>query len=183
MAQPFAPRFRRPMTVLLCAQFLWSASGATEIPAIGANARWPQPALQVSQTEPNFQAPSATHCARPVQTHETPGVRNAQLERPRPTPAPTMGRLDAAPPEALRKAEPAAAAEKKAYGSSARELSAAMPPVAESVPAPIAVACGAHATYRRRRAQASPSPPRPDARPTSPSPPAWSTTTPTSTNT
>ncbi|MBJ2157188.1 vWA domain-containing protein [Variovorax sp. IB41] len=140
MAQPFAPRFRRPLVVLLCAQFLWSASGATEIPAVGSNARWPQPALQVSQTEPNFQAPSATHCARPVQTHETPGARNAQLERPRATTAPTMGRLDAAPPEALRKAEPAAAAEKKAYGSSTRELSAAVPPVAASVPAPVAAA-------------------------------------------
>lgn len=140
MAQPFAPRFRRPLVVLLCAQFLWSASGATEIPAVGANTRWPQPALQISQTEPNFQAPSATHCARPVQTHETPGVRKARLERPRPVRAPTIGPLDAAPAEALRKPAPAAAAETKAYGSSARELSAAVPPVADSAPAPIAVA-------------------------------------------
>lgn len=77
---------RRPLVALLCAQFLLCACSATEI-APGA-ARWPAPAPQpepatfpspqwpanvVARTMPNFEAPSATHCARPVQSHETPG--------------------------------------------------------------------------------------------------------------
>ena len=134
MAQPFAPRFRRPLVVLLCAQFLLTACGATELPAVGAGtARWPKPVLQVAQTEPNFQAPSAAHCARPVQTHETPGTRNnAQLERRRL--ADESG--DATPTGGSRKsASPAAAA--KAYGSTASELAAVSPSVAEAPPAAI----------------------------------------------
>ena len=77
---------RRPLVALLCAQLLLSACGATEI-APGA-ARWPAPAPQpepanfpspqwpanvIARTVPNFEAPSATHCARPVQSYETPG--------------------------------------------------------------------------------------------------------------
>ena len=77
---------QRPLVALLCAQFLLGACSATEI-APGA-ARWPTPAPQpepayvpspqwpghvVARTAPNFEAPSATHCARPVQTYETPG--------------------------------------------------------------------------------------------------------------
>src|SRR5687768_3986857 len=78
--------FQRPLVALLCAQLLLSACSATEI-APGA-ARWPAPAPQpepanfpspqwpanvIARTVPNFEAPSATHCARPVQSYETPG--------------------------------------------------------------------------------------------------------------
>jgi Mg-chelatase subunit ChlD len=77
---------QRPLVALLCAQLLLSACSATEI-APGV-ARWPTPAPQpepvnfpslqwpanvVARTVPNFEAPSATHCARPVQSYETPG--------------------------------------------------------------------------------------------------------------
>ena len=136
MALPLAPRFRHPLVALLCAQFLLTACGATEPPAVGASTtRRPQPALQVTQTEPNFQAPSATHCARPVQTHETPGTRNtAQLERRRLADASAGASLDAPPAVAPRKPSAPAAASAKAYGATAGELAAALPSVAEAPP-------------------------------------------------
>lgn len=78
MTQPFVPRFRRPLVALLCAQLLLTACGATEIAATGSAVRWPTPApdnvVQAAQTMPNFEAPSATDCARPVRTYETPGM-------------------------------------------------------------------------------------------------------------
>lgn len=78
MTQSFTPRFRRPIVVLMCAQLLLTACAATESLAVASAARWPTPApairTQVAQTLPSFEAPSATHCARPVQTHETPGT-------------------------------------------------------------------------------------------------------------
>ncbi|RZL86108.1 MAG: VWA domain-containing protein [Variovorax sp.] len=77
---------QRPLAMLLCAQLMLSACSATEI-ATGA-VRWPTPAPQpeppslptnvVARTVPNFEAPSATHCARPVQTDETPGREPGQ---------------------------------------------------------------------------------------------------------
>ena len=138
MAQPFAPRFHRPLVVLLCAQFLLTACGATEAPAIGVSpARWAKPALQVAQMEPNFQAPSATHCARPVQTHETPGTGNiAQLERRRLSEGVPDASVAAAPTGASRRPASPAAASAKAYGSSASELAAVSPSVVDAVPAP-----------------------------------------------
>jgi Mg-chelatase subunit ChlD len=142
MALPFAPRFRRPLVVLLCTQFLLTACGATELPAVGAGtARWPKPALQVTQTEPNFQAPSATHCARPVQTHETPGMARgpARLEKRGLADATSDASVGAPPSkDVLRRPASPAAAGAKAYGSTAREL-AALPSVAEVPPAAIAL--------------------------------------------
>ncbi|VTU37404.1 VWA domain-containing protein [Variovorax sp. PBL-E5] len=85
---------QRPLAALLCAQLLLGACSATEL-APGA-VRWPSPAPQpepaafappqwpaqiVARTEPNFEAPSAAHCARPVQTHETPGRDPGQSGR------------------------------------------------------------------------------------------------------
>ncbi|VTU36998.1 von Willebrand factor type A domain protein [Variovorax sp. PBL-H6] len=87
--------FQRSLAALLCAEFLLSACSATEIaPGI---AHWPAPAPApqpeapifpsaqwpaevVARTAPNFQAPSATHCARPVQTWETPGRTAGQRD-------------------------------------------------------------------------------------------------------
>jgi len=128
MTQPFVSRFRRPLVVLLCAQLLLGASGATEIPATGSTVRWPTPAPDSralptqTQTVPNFEAPSATHCARPVRTYETPGmprVSNAREERryaelskeyrasPSAVPSPTTPKPMAAP---AAKSAPAGAA-------------------------------------------------------------------------
>jgi Mg-chelatase subunit ChlD len=77
---------QRPLAALLCAQLLLSACSAAE--PVSGSLRWPVPAPQpepsafapqwpspvVARTAPNFEAPSATDCARPVQTHETPGL-------------------------------------------------------------------------------------------------------------
>jgi Mg-chelatase subunit ChlD len=136
MTHAFAPRFRRPLVVLLCAQLLLSACGATEPPAMAGAVRWPTPApdsrTQVTQAVPNFEAPSATGCARPIQTHETPGMqRNAQLER-RDTRERRALADASAPPEALRKSSRAEVA---------GALAAPVAPMAEAavaMPAPVA---------------------------------------------
>lgn len=122
MTQPFVPRFRRPLAVLLCAQLLLAACGATEPPAVAGAARWPTPApdsrVQMTQTAPNFEAPSATHCARPVQTHETPGM--ARVAQSRRELADTGAakeyalRRPAAPSASVAKAMPAPAVESRA---------------------------------------------------------------------
>lgn len=93
--RPF--RLQRPLAALLCTQLLMSACSATEFqPPGGARAAiWPTPAPQpepaalplrwpagaVVRTAPDFEAPSATHCARPVQTVETPGREAWQRRR------------------------------------------------------------------------------------------------------
>lgn len=68
-SSPRARTVRRPRALIavLCAQLLLSACHATGVSPIGAV--WPEPTRAV----PNFQAPSATHCARPIQTREVPG--------------------------------------------------------------------------------------------------------------
>jgi Mg-chelatase subunit ChlD len=64
----------RPVLALLCAQVLLAAGSATaqQVPP------WPEPKPFVeplrARSMPNFQAPSATHCARPVSTREVPGL-------------------------------------------------------------------------------------------------------------
>jgi Mg-chelatase subunit ChlD len=114
---------QRPLVVLLCAQLLLSACSATEI-APGA-AHWPAPAPQpepssfpppqwpttvVTRTVPNFEAPSATHCARPVQTHETPGRNPGQTRQRAPREDALYGEAGAAAP-AARLADESPAAE------------------------------------------------------------------------
>jgi len=71
---------RRILTALLCAPLLLSACSATALTPPQQDVRWPEPRpaswptpLPVARTVPNFQAPSATHCTRPVQTREVPG--------------------------------------------------------------------------------------------------------------
>jgi Mg-chelatase subunit ChlD len=97
-------RFQHSLATLLCAQLLLSACSATEF-APGP-AHWATPAPQpeptfpspqwparvMARTVPNFQAPSATHCARPVQTSETPGRIAGQRDE-----ATVMGGYGAAP--------------------------------------------------------------------------------------
>lgn len=79
------------LVALLCGQLLLSACGASEL--AHGSALWPTPAPQpeppafapprwpaneVARTTPNFEAPSASHCARTVQTYETPGREPAR---------------------------------------------------------------------------------------------------------
>lgn len=157
MTQPFAPRFRRPLVVLLCAQLLLTACGATEPLAVSAapsGARWPTPAPDnralVTQAVPNFEAPSATSCARPIQTHETPGLpRAARLERSESRERRALA--DEAPaPHALRKSSPSAA-----YAGASGELSASVAPAA-----PIAEAGRAAVAVPAPASPASPAAPR-----------------------
>ncbi|MGJ7546685.1 vWA domain-containing protein [Variovorax sp. LT1R16] len=83
-------RGQRAVVVLLCAQFLLSACQARSMVGEGPTA-WPEPTPQPQPSlpaqgtppqwpsgatvlrTPNFQAPSAQNCARPVQTREVPG--------------------------------------------------------------------------------------------------------------
>lgn len=154
-----SPRSR--LAALLAAHLLLSACSATAQPGLLTSpaiwpepkpAHWPQaqavqwpaaaPALQV----PNFQAPSAAHCARPIATRELPGrplhsnslpERDAELRkhawptspaaaRSAPVPAPASAAAMAAP-EALAdlSASPAPAARSKADASAERAEQAA----------------------------------------------------------
>ena len=92
-------RARRPLIALLCASLVLSACGATEPQAAGRNdaavaataTRWPAPAVQATDAAtparriepamPNFEAPSAKHCARPIRTSETPGSGGSARHR------------------------------------------------------------------------------------------------------
>lgn len=87
-SSPATRTVRRPRALIavLCAQLLLSACHATGVSPTAAV--WPEPMPQppeptrtatqwpanaVTRTVPNFQAPSATHCTRPIQTREVPG--------------------------------------------------------------------------------------------------------------
>jgi Mg-chelatase subunit ChlD len=64
---------RRTVVALLCTQWLLASCGAT------AQVAWPEPRPDFQppppvRVVPDFQAPSATHCARPVSTREVPGA-------------------------------------------------------------------------------------------------------------
>lgn len=66
----------RSIVALVCAQWLLASS------AVSAQAIWPEPRPDLppvpqARSYPNFQAPSATHCARPVGTREVPGWSEA----------------------------------------------------------------------------------------------------------
>lgn len=68
----------RPALALLCVQWLLASCSAT------AQAIWPEPRPEPepvappARTYPNFQAPSAAHCVRPVTTREVPGGQQHQ---------------------------------------------------------------------------------------------------------
>ncbi|MGA0571818.1 vWA domain-containing protein [Variovorax sp. VNK109] len=106
LASSFSPRLQRSLAALLCTQMLMACApaGALSIaPVPQDGALWPEPRplphpmpqpypqpdqqygtwapLRVS---PNFQAPSANTCARPIQTREVPGIaQNSQREHRR----------------------------------------------------------------------------------------------------
>jgi Mg-chelatase subunit ChlD len=66
---------RRPLAALLCLDLLLVACSATaQSPMLWPEPVQPLPPAQFMRSVPNFQAPSATHCARPVSTREVPGM-------------------------------------------------------------------------------------------------------------
>ena len=95
----FPARARRLQSAVLCLGLALLAGGCgAGSPMMPADAaRWPQPAPQPEpvqwpaqpvavQTRPNFEAPSAPHCARPAQTVELPGRAAATQWPERPAP-------------------------------------------------------------------------------------------------
>ena len=68
----------RATAAALCLQLLLTGCSATAQSVV-----WPQPApltlpAPAFVAQPNFQAPSAAHCARPSQTREVPGASHSQ---------------------------------------------------------------------------------------------------------
>jgi len=146
------PRLRRPIAALLCAHLLLAACGATEPLAAGhgsasAGGRWPAPAPAVLATPPvattaqrgdpampNFEAPSATHCARPIQTTEIPGSgqdrRRPKVGMPAPKPAASAvaALAEIAPSPPPTPAAPVVAPAADAMAKSAPPAVGAMPP-------------------------------------------------------
>ncbi len=113
---------------------------------------WPEPQADLSiptaqrpyaplLTQPNFKAPAASHCARPIQTREIPGrpaqsQNDTRLERER-------GRIDDSSKSRLlsKRAESAPSASADALASAAPTVAAeAAVPVPPSAPAPSAQA-------------------------------------------
>ncbi len=140
-------RLRKTLLAVLAAQFLASACGATQ--------PWPQPQPQperqwplAQQTQPNFRAPSATHCARPVQTREVAGSPWA----PSPTHPEWRGRMD--------KSEPAVAEAKKSAADSA-SIAASPATAAPASPGMAARAAPAELASSGRHAGAPFAPPQP----------------------
>ena len=74
----------RKLVLLLVAQLVLAACSATAHTPLPASTwpepqptQWPAPG-HVARTVPGFHAPSAPHCARPVQTRELPGGQGEQ---------------------------------------------------------------------------------------------------------
>lgn len=144
-----ASRLRRPLVALLCASLFLGACGATEAPIRrddGATAaRWPAPAVPATEAAtparriepamPNFEAPSAKHCARPIQTSETPGTGRIAQHRPV-VGAVAKPALRSAPAMEALASRTAPMADASAGLASPSTMEAPPPPA----PAPIAVA-------------------------------------------
>jgi Mg-chelatase subunit ChlD len=81
-----SPTQRKTIAAVLGIQLLLTGCGASAQPQYGSQ-NWAQPKPfsrnQPTSMQPNFQAPSATHCSRPIETRETPGIV-AQHNRPAP---------------------------------------------------------------------------------------------------
>lgn len=78
MTSPCTSLPLRATAATLCLQLLLTGCSATAQSVV-----WPQPApltllAPTFVAQPNFQAPSSTHCARPIQTHEVPGASHSQ---------------------------------------------------------------------------------------------------------
>lgn len=138
----------RPLAALLAAQLLLSACTATAQPPVALAPQWPEPqqpswpAPRVVM-RPNFQAPSADHCARPIQTREVPGPSaNASpygaatgLSRREKAYAPAADAAAAAAPAPASRPAPASEALAKSAGRASTTDSAFAPPaVAQRAP-------------------------------------------------
>ena len=117
--------FRR-IVALACTSSLLAGCSAS------AQAIWPEPrpeppAFAQPRSRPNFEAPSATHCARPVGTREVPGWSGRDAQDPRGL---RDERARALPEPDARAAERSARTEDRSHG--------APPPVAaRPLPAPL----------------------------------------------
>ncbi len=127
----------RATAAALCLPLLLTGCSATAQSVV-----WPQPAPQTTPivVQPGFQAPSATHCARPVQTREVPGSQQSQ-NGPAPYPTPrehsAKAAADDAAPAAL--ALPSRAGRLSRAEADTGRIAAAPPPVASEsshLPAP-----------------------------------------------
>lgn len=78
MTSPLSSTPLRAAAAVLCLQLLLTGYSTAVHGAV-----WPQPApsdvpAPTPVVQPGFQAPSAPHCARPIQTHEVPGAAHNQ---------------------------------------------------------------------------------------------------------
>lgn len=137
----------RKLVLLLVAQLVLAACSATAHSPLPPGswpepkpAQWPVPVpMPVARTTPNFQAPSAPHCVRPVQTREVPGMYAEQAMSRRDLrdrmakSAPAMAEDSGTGARAMAPAAPAARAESgRGMADAARESLASsahpMPP-------------------------------------------------------
>lgn len=134
---------RRPsrrLVALFCAQWLLASGHAMGQPA------WPEPKPQPEplpsvqlRSHPNFQAPSATHCARPVGTREVPGWLEADPQVRRGVHdelARTLPERSARAEDRMRAEPPAAGA--RALPAPAPLTKPAAPPQLQSAPSDFA---------------------------------------------
>lgn len=142
------PRSSRRLGALLCAQLLLAGCAQAQPPLLWPEPRPIEPAPAFARNRPNFQAPSATHCAR-LATREIPGYSEAQRQ----------GR--AGMRDDLAAAAPASKAERRAYAEAPVAESSVGSPPPPPMPAP-AIAPqmrdghGAHDGVPQRQWQAPP---------------------------
>ncbi|RYF14987.1 MAG: VWA domain-containing protein [Comamonadaceae bacterium] len=140
----------RRIVALLCAQLVLAGCAQAQPPL-----RWPEPrpiepVSAFPRTRPNFQAPSSTHCARPVGTREVPGYPEGQQQ------------ARAGMREELAAAAPASKAERRAYAEAPiAESATGSSPTPPPMPAPAASpqlrdGRGAHDGIPQRQWQAPP---------------------------
>lgn len=139
----------RRIVALLCAQLLLAGCAQAQPPLLWPEPRPVDPVSAFPRTRPNFQAPSATHCARPVSTREVPGVAGRLHQ----------GHADLH--EESASAPPLAKAERRAYAEAPAAAAAVPVPPPVAAPAPglapqLRDRHGAHDAAPQRQWQAPP---------------------------
>ena len=147
----------RRLVALLCAQLLLAGCAQAQPPVPWPEPRTIEPVHAFPRVRPNFQAPSATHCARPVATREVPGFVDGGH--------PGHGDLheESAGVPTSPRAGAAAKAERHAYAERSAAAPASPTPPPAPAPAPAAAAApqlrdghGAHDGVAQRQWQAPP---------------------------
>jgi Mg-chelatase subunit ChlD len=118
------------LAAALCGTLLLSAGAGAQPQGLWPEPRPQQPAPAYPRSVPNFQAPSATHCQRPVLTREVPGFHDVHPQG-RHGDAESLAR--SAP--AARALEDRARAEAPLAGGTARALPPPPPPMPAPAPA------------------------------------------------